>query len=47
MLRRGTNIRRWAIAHGFPAVSVYAALKGTRHGVQSHRIRAAVGAFLN
>jgi len=47
LLRRGTNLRRWAILNGYPVGSVYLAAKGLRHGVQAHAIRRDLTKFID
>jgi hypothetical protein len=46
LLRRGTNIKRWAEARGYPVTTVYDALKGSRLGIQSVKIVREVEEFI-
>lgn len=47
LLHRGTNLRRWARAHGFKEQSVYHAARGTRNGVLSYTIRRSITRYIN
>ena len=39
LVREGISLRKWALANGYPVGSVYKAVRGTRHGPRSQRIR--------
>lgn len=45
VIRRGSNLRRWAIAEGVPVSTVYEAARGTRAGVEAIRIRTKLEEF--
>jgi hypothetical protein len=47
LISRGITLRRWAISHGVPVGSVYAAAIGTRSGAKAVRIRRQLENFLN
>jgi hypothetical protein len=46
LLRRGTNIKRWAEQKGYPVTTVYDALKESRLGIQSAKIVREVEEFI-
>ncbi len=46
LLRKGTNVRRWAIQNGYRPTTVYDALKGDRAGLKSHEILSNFEAFI-
>lgn len=47
LIKRGTNIRRWAIENDYPPSTVYDAIKGNRTGIEAVRIKKELEAFAN
>ncbi|HYE33526.1 MAG TPA: hypothetical protein VEH27_19045 [Methylomirabilota bacterium] len=39
LLKRGTNLSRWAASHGYPITTVYGAARGERAGIKATEIR--------
>jgi hypothetical protein len=47
LIRKGTNINRWAAQHGYPFTTVYDAAKGVRAGIKAIKIKRQLEAFAN
>ena len=47
LIRRGTNLRRWALSRGYALSTVYDAAQGNRRGIRAVRIQSELKEFVS